>query len=750
MKKLLALLLALCMIVGLAACGQQAAAPAAAPASADNLVGVAMPTKDLQRWNQDGENMKAKLEAAGYSVDLQYGANDIPTQVSQIENMIANGCKVLVIASIDGDSLGTVLAQAKEKSIPVIAYDRLIMNSDAVTYYATFDNWLVGTKQGEFIEEALGLKDGKGPFNIEFITGDPGDNNINFFFDGAMSILQPYLDNGQLVCPSGQTEKAVVATANWATDAAQARFENILSTYYSDGTQLDAVLASNDSTACGVENALAASYTGKYPVITGQDCDIAIMQNLITGKQGMSVFKDTRTLAAKVVEMVDALMKGSEPPVNDTKTYDNGTGVIPSFLCEPVACTVDNYVDLLISSGYYTYEQLGIEAKTLTLWSIATESDSSHQAFIDAIAAFQRTHPGVQIEHVTTENEAYKTKIKAAMSSGEGLPDIFFTWGMGFLGEFVNAGRVYCVDKEYEAYKDELPEAMTVNVRYDNKMYGVPYTMSLITLYANMDMLAEVGYTDIPATYEDMMDCCDKLVAAGKIPFGVAGKEKWCLSEYVEPLVIKSVGGQKLRDMYNGVASWNDPGVVKAIEAFQGMIDKGYFDPSANALSNDEVKNNFIQGKTAFYQNGSWNNKDIGEQAKFNVKAGTFPVLDDSIPLYSMIGGPNNTLAVTESSPNKELAVEAAFELAKFMSDADYKSGANLPCWAADPNADVNELIQAAADMASKAADMVLFGDNFLSADAANTYLDYIEMAWAGDVTPQEYVDGLDADLAGK
>ena len=384
---------------------------------------------------------------------------------------------------------------------------------------------------------------------------------------------------------------------------------------------------------------------------------------------------------------------------------------------------------------------------TLTLWSIATESDSSHQAFVDGIAAFEAEHPGVKIEHVTTENEAYKTKIKAAMSSGEGLPDIFFTWGMGFLGEFVNAGRVYCVDNEYEAYKDELPEAMTVNVRYDNKMYGVPYTMSLVTLYANMDLLAQVGYEDIPATYEDMMACCEALKAAGIIPFGVSGKELWCLSEYVEPLVIKSVGGQALRDMYNGEASWNNDGVVKAIEAFQGMVENEYFDPSAPALGNDEVKNNFIAGKYAFYQNGSWNNKDIGEQAQFNVKAGTFPVLDDSIPLYSMIGGPNNTLAVTESSKNKDLAVEAAFFLAKFMSDADYKSGANLPCWAADPDAEVNSLIQAAADMASKAEDMVLFGDNFLSADAANTYLDYIGLAYAGDVTPTEYVEGLDADL---
>ena len=365
MKKILASVLAILMIISMAACGGNSApaatqAPAAteAPAAGGNLVGVAMPTKDLQRWNQDGSNMEKELKAAGYEVDLQYAANDIPTQVSQVENMIANGCQVLVVASIDGDSLGTVLAQAKEKGIPVIAYDRLIMNSDAVTYYATFDNWLVGVKQGEFIENALDLKNADGPFNIEFITGDPGDNNINFFFDGAMSVLQPYLDSGKLVCPSGQTEKATVATANWATDAAQARFEAILGSYYADGTQLDAVLCSNDSTSLGVQNALAALYTGKYPVLTGQDCDILSTKSMLAGTQAMSIFKDTRTLASKVVEMVDAIMKGAEPPINDTKTYDNGTGVIPSFLCEPVACTPDMIQSLLVDSGYYSEADL--------------------------------------------------------------------------------------------------------------------------------------------------------------------------------------------------------------------------------------------------------------------------------------------------------------------------------------------------------------------------------------------------------
>lgn len=375
-RKLLGALLSVAMVASLmAGCGssktEEAAAPAeteaaeteasaeeAAPAAEGGLVGVAMPTKDLQRWNQDGENMKAQLEAAGYEVDLQFASNDIQTQVSQVENMINNGCQLLVIASIDGDSLGTVLAQAKENNIPVIAYDRLIMNSDAVSYYATFDNYLVGTKQGEYIVDALDLDNAEGPFNMEIITGDPGDNNVNFFYGGAMDVLQPYIDAGKLVVPSGQIDKATVATPNWSTEEAQKRFENILSSNYSDGTQLDVVLASNDSTALGVTNALAANYTGEYPILTGQDCDVANVKNMLAGKQSMSIFKDTRTLASKVVEMVDAVMKGGEAPVNDTETYDNGTGVIPSYLCEPVYADANNYKEILIDSGYYTEDDL--------------------------------------------------------------------------------------------------------------------------------------------------------------------------------------------------------------------------------------------------------------------------------------------------------------------------------------------------------------------------------------------------------
>ena len=338
--------------------GQDAEAPAN-ESSEGGLVGVAMPTKDLQRWNQDGANMEEQLKAAGYEVDLQYANNEVQTQISQIENMIANGCKVLVVASIDGEALGTVMSQAEEAGIKVIAYDRLIMNSSAVSYYATFDNYMVGTKQGEYIRDQLDLDNaGDKTYNIEFVTGDPGDNNVNFFFGGAMDILQPYIDAGTLVCPSGQMTKDEVATPEWSSEKAQTRFENILSSNYADGTKLDAVLASNDSTAQGVAAALAANYTGDYPILTGQDCDIASVKNMIDGKQSMSIFKDTRTLAEKVVGMVDAIMKGAEPEINDTETYDNGDHVVPSYLCEPVFADINNYKELLVDSGYYSEDDL--------------------------------------------------------------------------------------------------------------------------------------------------------------------------------------------------------------------------------------------------------------------------------------------------------------------------------------------------------------------------------------------------------
>ena len=354
MKKIIAILLATATLM----------TGVFAAAKKGTKVGVSMPTKDLQRWNQDGSNMKAQLEKAGYVVDLQYANNDIPTQISQLENMITGKCKVLVVACIDGSSLSNVLAQAKKKKIQVIAYDRLIMDTDAVSYYATFDNWKVGTLQGDYLVDKLGLKNrsASDPVYMEFFTGDPGDNNINFFFGGAMDVLKPYLDKGAIVCPSGQTAKAQCATLNWSTEEAQKRMENLITSngYSPKGTKLDAVYCSNDSTANGVTNALlSAGYTAaNFPIITGQDCDKISVKNMIKGTQAMSVFKDTRTLASKVVEMVDALCQGKKAPVNNTTDYDNNVKVIPSFLCDPVFGDSNNYKTLLIDSGYYKESEL--------------------------------------------------------------------------------------------------------------------------------------------------------------------------------------------------------------------------------------------------------------------------------------------------------------------------------------------------------------------------------------------------------
>ncbi len=352
-KRLLSVLICLVVVASMfTGCGSSS--------DSGKKIGVAMPTKDLQRWNQDGSNMKTSLEAAGYTVDLQYANNDIATQVSQIENMITSGCDVLVIASIDGGSLGTVLADAKDKNIPVIAYDRLIMATDAVSYYATFDNYMVGTIQGQYIVNQLDLENAAGPFNIELFTGSPDDNNARFFFGGAMDILTPYIDSGKLVVVSGQKSFEEVATLNWSTEEAQKRMENLLTAYYADGTKLDVVYSSNDSCAIGITNALVnASYSGdNFPILTGQDCDITSVKNILAGTQSMSIFKDTRTLAAKVVEMVTAILSDTTVPVNDTTTYDNGTGIIPTYLCEPVFADASNYKELLLDSGYYTEDQL--------------------------------------------------------------------------------------------------------------------------------------------------------------------------------------------------------------------------------------------------------------------------------------------------------------------------------------------------------------------------------------------------------
>ncbi|EPR13132.1 multiple monosaccharide ABC transporter substrate-binding protein [Ruminiclostridium papyrosolvens] len=372
MKKVIALILVAVLSVGmLAACGTSTSTDASASSSAAStdsakatdtaasgqLIGVAMPTQSLQRWNQDGANMKKELEGKGYKVDLQYANNDVNTQIQQIENMIVKGSKVVVIAAIDGSALSDVLKKAADSGVKVIAYDRLIMKTPNVDYYATFDNFKVGVIQGQYIETKLGLKDGKGPFNIELFGGSPDDNNANYFFDGAYSILKPYIDSGKLVVTSGQKDFAKIAIQGWDSAKAQARMDNLITANYAGGKKLDAVLSPNDSLAIGIvaslKNAGFGSSDKPYPIITGQDCDKPNVMAMINGQQSMSIFKDTRTLATKVVEMVDSVLQGKEATVNNKKDYNNGSKVVPSFLCDPVYADKDNYKQILVDSGYY-------------------------------------------------------------------------------------------------------------------------------------------------------------------------------------------------------------------------------------------------------------------------------------------------------------------------------------------------------------------------------------------------------------
>ncbi|NQX28186.1 sugar-binding protein [Microbacteriaceae bacterium VKM Ac-2854] len=366
-RVLLAGLAAGAMMFSLAACAGGSSSGGSGDGGGDGgLIGVAMPTKSSERWIADGDNVKKQLEEAGYQVDLQYAEDDIPTQVSQIENMITKGAKALIIASIDGTTLTNVLQDAADSDIKVIAYDRLIRDSENVDYYATFDNYKVGVQQATSLLAGLGLTDldgaaaasaPAGPFNVELFAGSPDDNNATFFFNGAMDTLQPYIDNKTLVVKSGETEFNTVATLRWDGEAAQSRMEDILTKTYSDGSKVSGVLSPYDGISRGIISALTdAGYAvgTDFPIITGQDAELDSVKAIIAGEQYATIYKDTRELAKEAVSMAQAVLEGTEPEVNDTETYDNGKKVVPSYLLEPVIVTKDQIQSVLVDGGYYT------------------------------------------------------------------------------------------------------------------------------------------------------------------------------------------------------------------------------------------------------------------------------------------------------------------------------------------------------------------------------------------------------------
>jgi putative multiple sugar transport system substrate-binding protein len=332
-----------------------------ASAQDKGLIAISMPTKSSARWIADGNNMVKVFKEKGYRTDLQYAEDDIPNQLAQIENMVTKGPKVLVIAAIDGTTLSDALQKAADKGIKVIAYDRLIKNSKNVDYYATFDNFQVGVLQAGYIEKALNLKTAKGPFNIELFGGSPDDNNAFFFYNGAMSVLKPYIDSGKLVVRSKQLGMEKVSTLRWDGAVAQARMDNLLSAYYTNA-HVDAVLSPYDGLSIGILSSLKGVGYGTpkqpMPVVTGQDAEIPSVKSILAKEQTSTVFKDTRELAKVTANMVDALLAGKTVPVNDTKTYNNGVKIVPSYLLKPVSVDASNWKDVLVTSGYYTESQI--------------------------------------------------------------------------------------------------------------------------------------------------------------------------------------------------------------------------------------------------------------------------------------------------------------------------------------------------------------------------------------------------------
>lgn len=323
-------------------------------------IGVAMPTQSSERWINDGKNMKEKLEALGYEVDLQYAEDDVQAQVSQLENLLAGGANCLVVAAVDSSALVNVLGQAKSAGIPVIAYDRLLMDTDAVSYYATFDNKGVGTAIANYVVKQADLDNATEPLTFELFMGSPDDNNAWFLYDGIMEVIQPYIDKGTLVCKSGQLEFEKCNTLRWDQQTAMKRCEDILSTYYAD-EPLDIAFSAFDGLSYGIKAACeGAGYKvgDNWPLITGQDAELMAAKNIISGSQTMSIFKDTRILADKCVLMVQAVMEEKEPEINDTKQYDNNKLVVPSYLCVPEPVDKENYKEILVDSSYYSEEQL--------------------------------------------------------------------------------------------------------------------------------------------------------------------------------------------------------------------------------------------------------------------------------------------------------------------------------------------------------------------------------------------------------
>ena len=576
-----------------------------------NKVGVSMPTIDLKRWAQDGANLKTILEGYGYEVDLQYASNDVVTQLRQILSMIDDGCEVIAISAVEGSSLGIALNKAAEKGVKVIAYDRLLMDNANVDYYVTFDNYKVGSIQGTYVKDALDLDSADGPFYIEFSAGDPGDRNASFFYNGAMDVLKPYIDAGKVIVKSGQTDFASVATPGWKSSTAQSRAEDILSYSYGNGTRLDAWVCSNDSIALGVTNALEGNYTGNWPIITGQDCDIQNVRNIIAGKQAMSVFKDTRTLAAQAAKMVDQIMNGEVVDVNDTETYNNNTKIVPTFLCDPVFCDANNYRELLIDSGFYTEDDIGAVSPQPTLAEADIQMSETVPVGKNCSFSFS------PVENATSYTASFKTDTNEIISWGStsALPNTNLTipgyWldNGSYLITVTASANGYSGSTStwtFTAAGDERP-APAVEVNRTNVSSGGTCTFTVNTKDAN-DLRYRVGnnyYTNHINVLDDETEYTTSFYNTGDYEYRFTVRRGNTWSEWSEPIIIHVSSETNLTPPTISVLSTLEEGrdLIVSLSEVTGAIRYGidiYYDNrsiySNYWLSTDEISSIELPG----------------------------------------------------------------------------------------------------------------------------------------------------------
>ncbi|MDF1487553.1 substrate-binding domain-containing protein [Tessaracoccus caeni] len=306
--------------------------------AADATIGVALPWLGTQNWAEADTMFKAKLEEAGFKAVVQAADNKVPSQQQQIESMVEQGAKVIVVGPIDGTQLGSVLETAKAAGVYILGYDRMIENTEAVDGVIQFGSVRTGQLQGQSLLDGLATK-GDGPYNIELFAGGPADPNAGLFFQGAMEVLQPKIDDGTLTVVSGQTDFTQAATQDWDNSKAQARMDSILAGNY-EGKQLDGVLSPND----GIARAILTSnqQAGRdLPIVTGLDAENESVKWIADGRQYSTVAKPTDQLVGKTIELIQALQSTGTLPEPSEKA-DNGAKEVGIYQLDPLVVTKDN------------------------------------------------------------------------------------------------------------------------------------------------------------------------------------------------------------------------------------------------------------------------------------------------------------------------------------------------------------------------------------------------------------------------